>query len=402
MHYTSDILLRPLETSVAMADSQLFQRIIEKSNVIGWEADPKTFIFSYISPYAATLTGYSVEDWKKPGFWQSKLHPDDAEQAISFCQASTAQLISHEFEYRMYAADGRILWLRDIAAVESEDGSPTRLYGIMIDISAEKDAIAALAQARDDAQKADRAKTQFLANVSHELRTPLNAILGFTDFLIARDSMPAKPPNVDEYLGLIKKSASHLSSLIDDLLELSRHEVGATSLKVEPVDIVEVVQDACAMLSGLAQAKHVELSANLTTDPIYVNGDRKGLKQVVINLANNAIKFTPPSGTVAVTLETAESIDAQDGILIAVSDTGIGMGTTAPIEEEKNTQRDASDPVRDLYRDENTGIGLGLSIVTSVVKLHRGHMRLLDNPGGGTRAEVWLPLLDDSRHKVTR
>lgn len=375
-----------------MTDSQLFQRIIENSNVIGWEADPDTFIFSYVSPHAEDLLGYPVEEWAKPGFWQSKLHPDDAAQAIAFCQASTSQLKSHEFEYRIFASDGRIIWLRDIAAVESENGLPTRLYGIMINITAEKEAISALAQARDDAQKADRAKTQFLANVSHELRTPLNAILGFTDFLVERDSLPNKPPNIDEYLGLIQKSASHLSSLIDDLLELSRHEVGATSFKMEPVDLVEVLKDTCAMLYGLAQSKHVGLYTNFPSDPIQIDGDPKGLKQVVINLVNNAIKFTPPSGKVTVSLRHAVGPDGQEGAIIAIEDTGIGMGNKQKSEQESAISQVSPDPAKDLYRNENTGIGLGLSIVTAVIKLHAGRIHFEDNANEGTKAEVWLPL----------
>lgn len=384
-----------------MADSELFKRIVENSNVISWEADPITFLFSYVSPYAEALTGYSTEQWKQPGFWQSKLHPDDAEQAISFCMASTSQLKSHEFEYRMFTADGDVLWLRDIAAVESKNGKPSRLYGIMINITAEKEAISALAQARDDAQKADRAKTLFLANVSHELRTPLNAILGFADFLIERDSLPNKSLDVDEYLGLIKNSASHLSSLIDDLLELSRHEVGATALKLETVDVVEVIQDSCAMLSGLAEAKHVELSADLPSQPALVSGDKKGLKQVIINLANNAIKFTPPSGSVTLSLEPLKGPNSEDGIAISIEDTGIGLNIDSPKNEGLETATRMPDPVRDLYRDENTGIGLGLSIVKSVVSLHGGHVRLLDNPKGGARAEVWLPQYKNAPDQAT-
>lgn len=375
-----------------MIDSQLYQRIIENSNVIGWEADPETFLFSYISPYAETLTGYSVEEWKKPGFWQSKLHPDDAEQAITFCQDSTSQLKSHEFEYRMFAADGSTVWLRDIAAVESENGKPTRLYGIMINITAEKEAISALAQARDDAQKADRAKTQFLANVSHELRTPLNAILGFTDFLIERDSLPNKPPNIDEYLGLIQKSAAHLSNLIDDLLELSRHEVGATSFKMEPVNLVEVLEDTCAMLFGLAQSKHVGLYTKLPPEPIHIDGDPKGLKQVIINLVNNAIKFTPPSGSVSVSLRPSTGPKNQEGVIVAVEDTGIGMAGKVNPTYGTTSVGSGTDPAKDLYRNENTGIGLGLSIVTAVIKLHAGQIDFTDNADEGTKAEVWLPL----------
>lgn len=372
-----------------MIEPALFQRIIENSSVIGWEADPKSFVFNYVSPYAETLLGYPQKEWYEKGFWQSKLHPDDAEQAIAFCAARTAELKAHEFEYRMLAADGRIVWLRDIVAVEGKNDTVSRLYGVMIDISAEKTAISALAQARDDAQKADRAKTQFLANVSHELRTPLNAILGFTDFLLERDSLPTKTPNIDESLGLIKKSASHLSSLIDDLLELSRHEVGATSLKMEAVNVTEVLQDATAMLEGLAEAKHVELTADLPETEILIDGDPKGLKQVVINLINNAVKFTPPSGNVAVSVKKAAGTDESNGVLIAVEDTGIGMiaggdGSRGALVKP--------DPAKDLYRHENTGIGLGLSIVNSVVKLHEGRMHFANGPTGGTRAEVWLPL----------
>ncbi len=371
-----------------MTADSIYQRIIENSNVIGWEANPTTFEFIYTSPYAEAVLGYPVEKWKEPGFWSSLIHPEDVDRAISFCQDCTAKLISHEFEYRMFAADGRTVWIRDIAAVESDNGKPVRLYGVMIDITAEKQTMSALAQARDDARQADRAKTRFLANISHELRTPMNAIVGFTDFLLQRENFVKKPIDLDEYLGLIKSSASHLGILIDDLLELSRYEIGVTSLKFEPVDLNEILSECVSMLSGLANSKEIKLESNLPDDAIVVEADRKGLKQVVINLVNNALKFTLPGGTVSVCANT-DTAETQ-GAIIVVDDNGIGM------KQENGDAQNHIDGLSDAtvrqYRDENSGIGLGLSIINAVVRLHEGQISFTNKPEGGTRAQVILPL----------
>ena len=372
-----------------MTTDSIYQRIIENSNVIGWEANPTTFEFIYTSRYAETVLGYPLEKWKEPGFWSSLIHPDDVDRAVSYCQDNTAKLISHEFEYRMLTADGRTVWIRDIAAVESDKGRPVRLYGVMIDITAEKEAMAALAQARDDARQADRAKTRFLANISHELRTPMNAIVGFTDFLLQRETLSKKPIDLDEYLGLIKSSASHLGTLIDDLLELSRYEIGVNSLKLELVDLNEILSECFSMLSGLADSKKIKLKNELPAIPIRIEADRKGLKQVVINLLNNALKFTLPNGTVKVFVNS-EGTSERETVTIVVEDTGIGMK-----QENSNVQyhnAELSDAALQQYRDENSGIGLGLSIINAVVRLHEGQLTFTEWPEGGTRAEVKLPI----------
>lgn len=371
-----------------MMHPDFFQRLIENSNVIGWDADPQTFHYNYVSPYAETLLGYPVERWSEKGFWQSKIHPDDVDYAIGFCKASTEKLKSHEFEYRMISSTGRHIWLRDIAAVESKDGLPTRLYGIMFDITPEKEAMQALAQARDDALQADRTKTRFLANISHELRTPMNAILGFTDFLISRDQYVKKPVDLDEYLELIQRSATHLSTLIDDLLELSRYEIGVDSLKLEPVDASETVAECCAMLEGLASTKNIDLTVNLPVGPLAIEADKKALKQIIINLINNALKFTPPDGRIHIAARM--SVDSIEGIEIIVTDTGIGMSESPDI-NSNSQQASLSAATKSQYRDENSGMGLGLSIVSSVLKLHGGRIRFTDVDEGGTQATVWLP-----------
>lgn len=246
----------------------------------------------------------------------------------------------------------------------------------------------ALAQARDDALQADRTKTRFLANISHELRTPMNAILGFTDFLMSRDQYVKKPVDLDEYLELIQRSATHLSTLIDDLLELSRYEIGVDSLKLEPVDAAGTVAECCAMLDGLASTKQISLTTDLPIGPLAIQADKKALKQVIINLINNALKFTPPEGRIHITARM--SVDSIEGIELIVTDSGIGMGE-APDAMSSNQKAGLSGSTKSQYRDENSGMGLGLSIVSSVLKLHGGKIRFTDVDEGGTRATVWLP-----------
>lgn len=367
-----------------MTSQALYQKIIENSNVIAWDADPQTFHYNYVSSYAETLLGYDVARWKESGFWQSIIHPDDVEYAVGFCKASTEKLESHEFEYRMIASDGRHVWVRDLAVVESKAGKPTGLYGVMFDITPEKEAMEELAQARDGALQADRAKTRFLANISHELRTPMNAILGFTDFLISREQYIKKPVDLDEYLELIQRSATHLSSLIDDLLELSRYEVGADSLKCEDLNTTDTLTDCCSMLTGLASTKSIKLHLDLPEDPIVIEADKKALKQVIINLVNNALKFTPTNGRIEVSARATNA--PSHGIEIKVTDNGIGM--RASLADGKTGLTGSA---KNQYRKENSGIGLGLSIVKSVLGLHHGTIHFEDVESGGTCVIVWLP-----------
>ena len=186
--------------------------------------------------------------------------------------------------------------------------------------------------------------------------------------------------------------------MIDDLLELSRYEIGVNALKFEPVDLNEVLFECFSMLTGLADSKEIKLKSNLENEPIIVEADPKGLKQVVINLLNNALKFTLPGGTVSVHVHS-DTTETQTATIV-VDDTGIGMKKATG--DAQNHIDGLSDSALRQYRDENSGIGLGLSIINSVVRLHEGRLNFADKAEGGTRAQVTLPLRQTLAAKTER
>ena len=202
----------------------------------------------------------------------------------------------------------------------------------------------------DREREASRLKDEFLATVSHELRTPLNAILGWTHILTMG---PPAPDTLDKGLKTIHRNARVQTRLIEDLIEVSRIATGKLNLKLEVVDVRDVVRQSVEGLLGAARAKAVTLDMGITREPALVSGDRDRLQQVVSNLVNNALKFTPSGGAVVVTLAAGAG-----EIVLRVRDTGIGMAAEfLPHVFERFRQADGS------TTREYGGLGLGLAIV---------------------------------------
>ncbi|HEX7663730.1 MAG TPA: ATP-binding protein, partial [Polyangiaceae bacterium] len=234
--------------------------------------------------------------------------------------------------------------------------------------------------ARRVADEANRTKDEFLATVSHELRTPLTAILGWTTILRAGDLEPAK---VGKALETIERNARSQSQLIEDLLDLSRIVSGKLRLAVAPVDVHAVVEAAIDVMMPAAEAKGIRLTRVLDPQAMPIAGDAERLQQVVWNLIANAIKFTPRGGRVQVRLS---KVDSQ--ILIAVSDNGQGMTPDFIAHAfERFRQADGA------TTRSHGGLGLGLSIVKSLVELHGGTVEAVsEGLGKGSELRVKIPI----------
>ena len=244
--------------------------------------------------------------------------------------------------------------------------------------------VRALEAERDDALAATRAKSRFLANMSHELRTPLNAVLGFSDTMRMRLFGPM-PDRYAEYAELIHESGRHLLDLINDVLDMSKIEAERYELDRERFDAAEAAGAAVRLMRLQAQDVGVTLRSALPARPLEVDADRRALKQIVINLLSNALKFTPTGGTVTLSLAAA------DGALeVVVADTGVGI---APEDLDRlgRPYEQAGD-----FEQRARGTGLGLSLVRALTELHGGALAIESRLGEGTAVTVRLPVLAEA------
>ncbi|MFN4355533.1 sensor histidine kinase [Parvibaculum sp.] len=237
-------------------------------------------------------------------------------------------------------------------------------------------------------ERDNKAKTEFLANMSHELRTPLNAILGFSEAMEQRLFGPIGNPRYESYVHDIHHAGEHLLSLVNDILDLSRIELDGLKLNPQPVDFARVCNNCLAIVRGRAERGDVKLVLDAVPPFPAIETDERRLKQVIINLLNNAVKFTPSGGKV--TLELAHG--TKGGAIIRIRDTGIGMNK----EELEAALRPFWQADAGLDRTFE-GAGLGLALVTELVSLMEGEFRLESEPGKGTVATVTLPCICGAR-----
>jgi PAS domain S-box-containing protein len=237
-----------------------------------------------------------------------------------------------------------------------------------------------LVLARDAAEAANRAKSVFLANMSHELRTPLNAILGFSS-LIRRD--PQLSESQRDNLGIINRSGEHLLMLINDVLEIAKIEAGRQQVEIAPFDLGSMVREVVDMLQLRAQEKGLTLLLDQSSEfPRYIKGDESRLRQVLVNLLGNAVKFTEHGGVV---VRLGVKSNAQDHLLIEIEDTGVGI---AP----ENLERVFQPFVQVGENGEQKGTGLGLTITRQFVQMMGGTIDAESTPGKGSRFRVVIPV----------
>ena len=339
----------------------------------------------YVSAQVKQL--YELPDSTQPGDWQrhyERIHPDDVagvRQLMTGQGLDTSKPIS--YEYRVQLPSKGLRWLAgQVMPMPEADGSVS-WYGYTSDVTEQKLYADAVISA-EAAERANRAKSEFLSRMSHELRTPLNAVIGFAQ-LLQMDRSTEFGETQRGHVRLIEKAGQHLLAVLGDVLDLSRIEAGSLPLNITAQDSAHVVDDALHLVSDLARRHRITLHTEGMVPHLAVRADRVRLRQVLVNLLVNAIKYNRPGGQVALS-------SWRDGgrIMLEVRDSGIGMDPTqlAHLFEPFNR-----------LGAERTGIegtGIGLVIVQRLVTLMQGQIEAHSVPGQGSCFRIWLPAASET------
>ncbi len=272
--------------------------------------------------------------------------------------------------------DGRWYIIREVPTAEGG------IFAISIDITDLKNAEDAAQQARMQAEEASRAKSEFLANMSHELRTPLNAVIGFSEAIKQQGKTNIAADNIPGYIEAIHSSGQYLLDLINDLLDFSKIEAGKLELRDTDIDLGKLLRELEALVSQNVEAAGLQLRLPDTTRLPGVLADDIRLRQILLNLLSNAIKFTPAGGEI----ELSVSDDGQDGLAIAIRDTGTGMSET--------DLRLLGEPFRQFGKAQTrhqSGTGLGVSLAKALAEMHGARLGYTSVLGKGTTATLILP-----------
>ncbi|MDR3692348.1 MAG: response regulator [Fimbriimonas sp.] len=410
-------LLQRQSAELAEANLQLRQLLAHSPAVLySIQIEDGILVPTLVSDNIERLLGISAQmatyDW-----WVSSLHPEDREEVLAIKNRALAGAGSTH-EYRLRHTDGSYRWVEDSNRVAlDDDGTPLRIVGVWMDITDRKDAEEQLQQvfdrlesrvrertaelglaneqllvAKEIAEEANRSKSDFLSRMSHELRTPMNSILGFGQLLEFTDLDTNQRDSVDHIL----RAGRHLLKLINEVLEICRIDAGALTVSLEPISVAELIEETVALMEPAAKERGIrlEVAGDLS---IYVLADHHRLRQVMLNLVSNAIKYNKENGKVTVRASVYGS-----GIgYIEIEDTGIGIEDTMMHRLFTPFDRMAAE----MTAIEGTGLGLALS--KSLMDAMDGVMTVQTQAGVGTTFKLGLSLCQpalalDSAQVATR
>ncbi len=351
---------------------------------------------TFVSPAAERLVGVPAAQLLGHGLFE-RVHVADRPAFLTAILDAAMRGRSVSVEYRLrrgsLASEGNgsteptFFWVEmccravEQGSSESSDGSSCEVVAVIRDISRHKADALELEAARAETERANQANSRFLATVSHELRTPLNAIIGFSEMLTHERKMDLDAERRQDYARLIHDSGQHLLAVVNGILDVSRIESGHVDIMPESFAIGPLVESCCEMMMLRSEQAGVRFKVELAPDLPEVIADKRALRQILINLISNAIKFTDRGGSVEVL------VHAEGGeLLLIVTDTGIGIA-----ENDLSQLGDPFFQACSSYDRPYEGTGLGLSVVKGLVELHGGQLEIKSRLGVGTRVVVRLP-----------
>ncbi len=345
---------------------------------------------TFVSPAATSIIGGGPESLLGPGMLQH-IHVSDRPTYMTGLSNCCHNKNNVNFEFRLKRTDlesGQtdFVWveMRCQAVRDTLSPNATKIVSVTRDITSHKTQEIALLEAREKAESANVAKTRFLANMSHELRTPLNAIIGFSDVLNMELFGKINNQKYSDYSRLINEAGGHLLSVVNNILDMSKIEVGKFTILNEQFELSPLIQSCCDMVEPIANENNVRIVQEFNAPINKVFADRRAMMQMMINLLSNAIKFSNFGSKVIV-----RSNCDYETFYIDVIDHGIGISPEdLPKLCNPFVQVDSS------YKREHEGVGLGLSVVKGLAQLHNGSLKIESTLGAGTTVRIEFPLID--------
>ncbi|MGH2701875.1 MAG: hybrid sensor histidine kinase/response regulator [Actinomycetota bacterium] len=371
------------------------ESLVERAPVVFFRRSADLESVTYVSPNSARVLGYEPDEITEgPGFWDAHIYDEDRRWYRRGLDGLTKQA-QVEGEYRFVTPGDGYMWLHCIEYAERDDeGGLTGSIGYATDITERMTVLAVLRgahaemqslnqeliEARDAAEAANVAKSEFLSGMSHEVRTPLNAILGFAQLLGMAPLEEDEREGIDEIL----KGGRHLLSLVDEVLDIARIEAGNLSLSIEPVSLDDVCEESLALVRPLADNNGVTVTGPSGDVPHHVMADRQRVKQVLLNLLSNGIKYNREGGTVRVGVDVLG-----EHVVVAVEDTGPGI--------PRHKMEALFTPFDRLGAEQTQveGTGLGLPLARRLVEAMNGRITVSSNPGHGSIFSVHLRVADE-------
>ena len=339
---------------------------------------------TYVSPFIEQMLGYSPEvATGDPEWWAQALHPDDRARVQAEWKRSDETGEPYAGEYRLRAANGRTVWIRDEAILlRDDDGNPAYWQGVMLDITDAKHANEDLSraldlerQAMEDMRHADEIKTTFLTAVSHDIRTPLSAILGSALTLEEGDRLGITEEERKQLIHSLAAKARRLNTIVTDLLDTERLARGVVEPKLQEIAVGKLISLLVWDSEAMA-GRQVHIDAGSVTAWV----DPQMISRIVENLLMNAARHTPPESQVWVKV-----LPEEQDVLITVEDDGPGI----PEEHRESVFKPFEHgPMTSVH---NPGVGVGLSLVAKFTELHRGRVWVEQREGGGASFKVLIP-----------
>jgi PAS domain S-box-containing protein len=360
-----------------------FRTVLDASASIIWNT-AGTGEFEWAQPRWTAFTGQALEQFRGWG-WLDAVHPDDRARVGEAWHAAVQAKSHYEVDHRLRRADGAWRYMEARAVpIPEEDGSIREWIGTHTDVTERTLSEQQLAEAKEAAEAANRAKSQFIANMSHELRTPLSAVIGYSEML-SEELQDLGQEELLPDVAKIESNARHLLSLINDVLDLSKIEAGRMTVAAEAFEISSLVDDVAAATAPLVERKGNRLALDLGGDLGGMHTDQVKVRQCLLNLIGNASKFTE-NGTITLAVRR-EQAGGRDWVSFAVQDTGIGM-----TEEQMSRLFQRFSQADESTTRQFGGTGLGLAITRAFCRMMGGEVGVTSKPGEGSTFTLRLPV----------